>query len=88
MKTKEKAKEIVDKAFEKAVEKEWVKTSAYIEMRKESGKDFISSKIMGEHATVLALLGRIIEVLLESGSTTVEDIMKVIEITKSKYESK
>lgn len=88
MKTKEKAKEIVDKAFEKAVEKEWVKSSAYIEMRKESGKDFISSKIMGEQATVFALLGRVLEILLESGSATVEDIMRVIEITKSKYESK
>ena len=88
MKAKEKANELVDKAFEKAGEKEWVKSSAYIEMRKESGKDFISSKIMGEHPTVLALLGRFIEVLLESGSTTVEDIMRVIEITKSKYESK
>lgn len=88
MKAKEKAKEIVDKAFEKAVEKEWIKSSAHIEMRKESGKDFISSKIMGEQATVFALLGRIMEILLESGSATVEDIMRVIEITKGKYESK
>ena len=88
MKAKEKAKEIVDKAFGKAVEKEWIKTSAHIEMRKESGKDFISSRIMGEQATVFALLGKILEVLLDSGSTTVEDIMRVVEIATSKYESK
>ena len=88
MKAKEKAKEIVDKAFEKAVEKEWVKSSAYIEMRKESGKDFISSKIMGEQATIFALISKIMEVLLESKSATVKDIKNITEMTISEYESK
>lgn len=83
-----KNKTMTDKEFEKAVEKEWLKTSAYIELRKESGKDFISSKVMGEQAAIFALIGKVMEVLLESKSATVKDIKNITEMTISEYESK
>ena len=76
-------KTMKDKEFEKAVEKEWLKTSAYIELRKESGKDFISSKIMGEQAAIFALLGKVMEVLLERINFV--GVLQVFNFTKSTH---
>lgn len=66
----------------------YLNANAVIELEKKKGEDTVSAKLVGDKVTMMSLIAKLFELLLNSGTVEKEELIDALEFVSLKLKGK
>lgn len=76
------------KKTEKELHDFYLNASAVIELEKKKGEDTVSAKLVGDKVTMMSLIAKLFELLLNSNTVKKEELIDALEFVSLKLKGK